>query len=103
MDNMVSIDWAKMVKAEEKAKKEKGIKEQLVKAESTRRIALLWNSAGQANVALGIYSEAEKQACIGWINSHREACQAIIDRPDLLELDVTDDSLWPLASEPVIS
>ncbi|WP_288739557.1 hypothetical protein [uncultured Rheinheimera sp.] len=103
MDSMVAIDWSKMVTAEEKAKKEKANKTQLVKSESTRRIALLWDSAGQANVALGIYSDGEQQACIDWINAHREACQAIIDRPDLLELDITDDSLWPVVPEPTIS
>lgn len=99
----VKIDWSKMVTAEKKLNKEKEIKVQLVKSESSRRIMVKWDSAGQANVALGIYSEAEKQACIDWINAHREACQSIIGRPDLLELDITDDSLWPVAPEPTIS
>jgi hypothetical protein len=67
----------------------------LVKAEATRRIESRWDNAGQNNVALGLHTESERLDCINWINTHRAACQTIIARPDLLDLDITDNALWP--------
>lgn len=94
---MFDIDWSKMVTAEQKLAQAKVAKEAEVKAEATRRIESRWDKYGQNNVALGLHSEAERQDCIGWINAHRSASQAIIVREDLLDLDVTDNSLWPAA------
>lgn len=96
--NNAQIDWSKMVTAEQKAAKAKSAKESAVKIETTRRIESRWDNAGQNNVALGLYTESERQDCISWINAHRVACQAIIERNDLLDLDITDNSLWPTAS-----
>jgi hypothetical protein len=95
---LAEIDWSKMVTAEKKAAQAKAAKELIVKAEATRRIESRWDNAGQNNVALGLYTESERQDCISWINAHRVACQAIIERNDLLDLDITDNSLWPTAS-----
>lgn len=67
----------------------------LVRQETTRRIESRWDNAGQNNVALGLHTESERQDCINWINAHRTACQTIIARPDLLDLDITDNALWP--------
>ena len=93
--NNSPIDWSKMVTAEQKAAQAKAAKESAVKAEATRRIESRWDNAGQNNVALGLHTEAERMDCINWINAHRAACQTIIARPDLLELDITDNALWP--------
>lgn len=67
----------------------------LVRQETARRIQSRWDNAGQNNVALGLHTESERLDCINWINAHRAACQAIIERDDLLGLDITDNSLWP--------
>lgn len=92
---MFNINWDDMITAEEKIKKAKEVAASVVKAEATHRIELRWSKAGQNNIALGLYTESERQDCINWINAHRAACQAIIERPDLLDLDITDKSLWP--------
>ncbi|KOO57276.1 hypothetical protein WH43_14390 [Rheinheimera sp. KL1] len=92
---LAEIDWSKMVTAEQKATQAKAVKEYSVKAEATRRIESRWDNAGQNNVALGLHTESERLDCINWINAHRTACQAIIARPDLLDLDITDNALWP--------
>lgn len=91
----VQIDWSQMVTAEQKVADAKKAKELIVKAEATRRIESQWDNAGQNNVALGLYTESQREDCINWINDHRAACQAIIERPDFLDLDVTDNSIWP--------
>lgn len=91
----VKIDWSKVVTAEQKAAQAKAAKESAVKAEAGRRIVSRWDNAGQNNVALGLHTESERLDCINWINTHRTACQTIIARPDLLDLDITDNALWP--------
>lgn len=96
--NEVKIDWSKMVTAEQKSAQALVSKESTVKAEATRRIESRWDKVGQNNVALGLYTESERQDCINWINAHRVACQALIARTDILELDINDNSLWPTAS-----
>lgn len=93
--NEVKIDWSKMVTAEQKSAQALVSKELTVKAEATRRIESRWDKVGQNNVALGFYTESERQDCINWINAHRTACQTILARPDLLDLDITDNALWP--------
>ncbi len=95
MNQLASIDWSKMVTADQKAAQAKKVKESAVKAEATRRIESRWDKVGQQNVALGLHTESERQDCINWINAHRAACQALIARQDLLELDITDSALWP--------
>lgn len=94
---MSNIDWSKMKTASEIRAESLAETSLIVRRESTRRIESLWSIAGQSNVALGLYSEAERQACVDWINAHRAVCQALIERPDLLELEISDDSLWPSA------
>jgi transposase len=96
--NNAQIDWSKMVTAADKAKELRVAKASAVKTEATKRIESRWDNAGQNNVALNLYSESERLDCINWINAHRAACQAIIERPDLLDLDITDNSLWPTES-----
>lgn len=96
----VEIDWSQMVTAERKVADAKKAKELIVKAEATRRIESRWNNAGQNNVALGLHTESERMDCINWINDHRAACQTIIARPDLLELDITDNAVWPTPPPP---
>lgn len=66
-----------------------------VRAECEKRITKHWNVIGQINVALGIYTEAEAQACITCINEHRTACNALLERDDLLEINYTADEFWP--------
>lgn len=92
---MNNIDWSKMRTAAQIAVQQRLQKVSAVKAEATRRIESRWDKAGQNNVALGLYTEAERQDCVSWINAHRAACQALIERADLLELDIKDSSLWP--------
>lgn len=66
-----------------------------VRAECEKRITKHWNVIGQINVALGIYTEAEAQACVNCINAHRSACNALLERSDLLDVNYTDDAHWP--------
>lgn len=89
------IDWSVMVTAEQRQTQQLAAKDKAIRAEATRRIESRWDNAGQNNVALNLYSETERLDCINWINAHRAACQAIIARPDLLDLDITDNALWP--------
>lgn len=91
----VNIDWSEVVTAEQKAAKARAAKELAVKVETTLRIESRWNKVGQNNAALGLYTAAERDECISWINTHRAACQVLLGRTDLLELDITDNSLWP--------
>lgn len=66
-----------------------------VRAECEKRITKHWNAIGQINAALGIYTEAEAQACKECINVHRNACNALLERDDLLEINHTADEFWP--------
>lgn len=66
-----------------------------VRAEAEKRIERHWNPIGQINVALGIYSESDSQACIACISAHRVACNELLQRDDLLEINYTDDAHWP--------
>lgn len=93
----MSINWNTVKTSEQIIADELEKKKQLVKLEATRRIESKWDKIGQNNVALGIYSDEEKLACSEWISTHRNACLDLIGRPDLLELDISDDSLWPAA------
>lgn len=68
-----------------------------VRAECEKRIAKHWNVIGQINVALGIHTETEAQACVNCINAHRSACNALLERSDLLDVNYTDDAHWPSA------
>lgn len=92
---MSKVDVTKIKTAAQRLREKRSFIESAVKAEATRRIELRWDNAGQNNVALGLYTESERQDCINWINAHRQACQTIIARPDLLDLDITDNALWP--------
>ncbi|WP_394178505.1 hypothetical protein [Marinomonas posidonica] len=67
----------------------------LANTECTRRINIHWNQIGQINASLGIYGEEDKAACAAWISANREALIALLDRDDLVELDVSDDQYWP--------
>lgn len=67
-----------------------------VRSECEKRITKHWSAIGQVNVALGIYSEEEAQACKDCINAHRQACNALLERSDLLELNYTSDEYWPV-------
>lgn len=67
-------------------------------AECTRRIEAQWNQVGQVNAALGIYSDENAEACKNWIAVNRHALEALLNRADLLSLDVTDDQYWPVLS-----
>ena len=64
-------------------------------AECTRRIELYWNQVGQLNAALGIYSDENAEACKNWIASNRNARAALVERVDILDIDVTDNAYWP--------
>ncbi|EAQ66457.1 hypothetical protein MED121_07230 [Marinomonas sp. MED121] len=64
-------------------------------AECTRRIELYWNQVGQLNAALGVYSDENVEACKSWIASNRNARAALVDRVDILTIDVTDNTYWP--------
>lgn len=94
---MTNLDWSQLKTAEQVDAENRVTIEPAVRAEATRRIEKLWSKTGQSNAALGVYGEVETQACINWINSHREACQAILGRPDLMQLNIADNSLWPVA------
>jgi hypothetical protein len=93
------IDWSNLQTAEQVQQKERqkqiDIANYLVRDEATRRINQRWNAAGQANVALGLYSDEQRQDCIDWINSHRDAANSLIARSDLLEIDVSANEHWP--------
>ena len=65
-------------------------------AECTRRIEFQWNQVGQLNAALGIYSDVISDACKSWIASNRSALEALLNRSDILSIDVTDDQYWPV-------
>ena len=92
---VISIDRSKVKTAVQVQAEKLLLQESMVKAEASRRIETRWDKVGQNNVALGLYTESERQDCINWINAHRTACQAIIARPDLLDLDITNNALWP--------
>ena len=64
-------------------------------AECTRRIELYWNQVGQLNAALGIYSDENAEACKNWIGSNRNARAVLVERVDILTIDVTDNAYWP--------
>ena len=64
-------------------------------AECTRRIELYWNQVGQLNAALGVYSDENVEACKNWIASNRNARAALVERVDILTIDVTDNTYWP--------
>lgn len=68
-----------------------------VRAECEKRITKHWNPVGQINAALGIYSTAEAKTCVDCINAHRSACNALLERSDLLDVNYTDDAHWPSA------
>lgn len=67
----------------------------LAENECTARIYSQWPEVAQRNAALGVYTEEEKASCAEWISIHRDALTALLDRDDLIEIDVTDDQLWP--------
>lgn len=59
------------------------LQREVVRAEVTAEIDATWPSWKQQNAALGIYSEAERAACVAFIQSMRERvdeCDALIDQ-----------------------
>ena len=68
----------------------------LARSECTARIESEWDSTGQINASLGVYSDEEKSACAAWISSNRDALIELLARDDLLEIDVQDDQYWPV-------
>ena len=71
------------------------LKQVTANAECSRRIELRWNQVGQLNAALGVYSDINTEECKSWISSNRDALELLIDRSDILIIDVTDDQYWP--------
>lgn len=94
----MNIDWSKKVTPAAKQDKQRAQKQAEAKFEATRRIESRWDKVGQANVALGLYTEQERADCVHWINSHRQALDALMVRSDLVDLIISDDAYWP-ASE----
>ncbi|MBJ7537147.1 hypothetical protein [Marinomonas transparens] len=68
----------------------------LASSECTRRINAKWDPIGQMNASLGIYSDEECDACADWIAQHREALAVILEREDLIDLEVENDQYWPV-------
>lgn len=91
----MSIDWSKLRTAEQLQQEQLEAKQNQVKAEATRRIESKWDKNGQANVALGLYSGEQAQECRDWITLHIEATNTLINKEDLLEIDVSDNIYWP--------
>ncbi len=79
-----------MLKAEAMAQKQ-----QQVKMEATRRIESKWDKVGQANVALGLYSDELANNCRQWINSHILVVEELNNKEDLLDIDIYNYSGWP--------
>lgn len=94
----MNIDWSKKKTAHQINAEWLELKRNQAKEEATRRIESRWDKVGQANVALGLYTEQERAECVHWINSHRQALEALIASPDLVDLIISDDAYWP-ASE----
>ena len=68
----------------------------LANAECTKRINAHWNQIGQINASLGIYGDDDTAACSAWISSNRAALVSLLEREDLIEIDVTNDQYWPV-------
>lgn len=64
-------------------------------AECTRRIELYWNQVGQLNAALGVYSDENIEECKNWIASNCSALAVLLERTDILDIDVAGDAYWP--------
>jgi len=94
---MTTIDWSKRKTVQQLQAQKFSANQQAARAEATRRIESRWDKVGQANVALGLYSEQERAECVHWINSHRQALEALIARPDLVDLIISDDAYWPVS------
>lgn len=67
-----------------------------VNAECTKRINAHWNQIGQINSLLGIYGTDDTTACTTWVTANRSALVTLLNRDDLIEIDVTDDQYWPV-------
>lgn len=68
----------------------------LANAECTKRINAHWNQIGQINASLGVYGVEDTANCAAWISSNRAVLITLLDREDLLEIDVIDDQYWPV-------
>lgn len=90
MFKVENIKTAEMLQSESLS-----VKQQQVKSEATRRIEMKWDKNGQANVALGLYSEAVSQSCKDWINAHRVVVNALLDNPNLPTIDLQTYEGWP--------
>ncbi|KZM40953.1 hypothetical protein OA92_15345 [Marinomonas sp. SBI22] len=66
-----------------------------VDAECTRRIELYWNQVGQLNAALGVYSDENAAACKHWITANLNARETLLERADIINIDVTENEYWP--------
>lgn len=66
-----------------------------IRTECERRILKRWSIYGQINCAMGIYDPSEIALCKNCIDAHRDACNALLEREDLLEINYTDDAHWP--------
>lgn len=71
-----------------------------IKDECQRRIYSRWDQAQQWNALAGAdgYTSEDLAECLSWVNSCRASRDALINHPDLVELDVTDDQYWPAIS-----
>ncbi|MDR7119772.1 hypothetical protein [Rheinheimera soli] len=67
-----------------------------VKNECTKRIESKWNAVGQLNAALGIYGQSEKTNCVQWVSDHIDACNALLSRGDLLDINFRSNDYWPI-------
>jgi hypothetical protein len=68
----------------------------LASQECSKRIDEHWNYIGQINASLGVYGELDTANCAAWISSNRAALIALLEREDLLEIDVKSDEHWPI-------
>ena len=66
-----------------------------VKTECTRRIESKWNAVGQLNAALGIYGEALRNECVTWVQANITACNELLARTDILDINWRSDTWWP--------
>lgn len=68
-----------------------------IKDECQRRIYSRWDQDQQWNALAGAdgYTSEDLAECLSWVNSCRASRDALLNHPDLVELDVTDDQHWP--------
>lgn len=93
------IDWSKLRTAEQLQQEQLEAKQQQVRAEATRRIESRWDKNGQANVALGLYSDEQAQACRDWVNAHRLVVDELLADADLMNIDLLTHEGWPNADD----